>query len=64
MIGKPTHDMNGSSSCIGLIFYSNVNLAKIVELNNHFMKHVTMGNISYVTLNFNMPLPPPYFREI
>ena len=39
MIDKPTHYINESSSCIDLIFSSNVNLTKIVELNNHFTKN-------------------------
>ena len=35
---------------------------KIVELKNHFIKRY--HNIIYGTLNFNILLPPPYFREI
>ena len=42
MIDKPTHYIIESSSCIDLIFSSNVNLAKNCELNNHCMKPVTI----------------------
>ena len=42
MIGKPAHYVNGSSSNINLVFSSNVNLTKILDLKNLFMKHVTV----------------------
>ena len=42
MIDKPTHSIDGSSSCVDLISSSIEILRKIVELNNHFMKHVTI----------------------
>ena len=63
MIGKPTHYINESSSCIDLIFSSNVNLTKNcgVERSLHKTCH---HNIIYGTLKFNIPLLPPYFREI
>ena len=61
MIDKSTHYINGSSSCINLIFSSNVNLRKNsgVEQSLYETCH---HNIIYI--NFNIPLPPPYFREI
>ena len=57
MIDKPTHYINESSSCIDLIFSSNVNLEQSLYETCHH-------NIIYGTTNFNIPLPPPYFREI
>ena len=63
MIDKPTHYINESSSCIDLIFSSNVNLTKNcgVEQSHYEKCH---HNIIYGTLNFNIPLPPPYYREL
>ena len=63
MIDKPTHYINESSSCIDLIFSSNVNLAKNrgVEQSLYETCH---HNIIYGTLNFNISLTLPYFREI
>ena len=62
MINKPTHFINESSSCIDLIFSSNTSFVKncgselpIYEKCHH--------NIIYETLNFNVPLPPPYYRD-
>ena len=40
MIDRPTHYINESLSFIDLIFSSNVNLTKSMELNNHFTKNV------------------------
>ena len=54
MIDKPTHYINNSSSCIDLIFTSNVNLAKNCRVEQSL----------YENLNFNIPLPLPYFREL
>ena len=62
MIDKPTHYINESSSCIDLIFSSNVNLMKNcgVEQSVYEKCH---HNIIYGILNFNIPLPPPYYRD-
>ena len=56
MIDKATHYINGSSSCIDLIFSSNVNFKSLYETCHY--------NIFHGTLNFNIPHLPPYFREI
>ena len=56
MIDKLTHYIN-ESSCIDLIFSSNVNLTKNCGVKQSLYE-------TYGTLNFNIPLPPPYFREI
>ena len=63
IINKPTHYINESLSCIDLIFSPNVNLTKksrveqsLYEKCHHY--------IIYVALNFNIPLPPPYYRDL
>ena len=63
MINKPTHFINESWSCIDLIFSSNTSFVKncgsellICEKCHH--------NIIYGTLNFDIPLPPPYDKDI
>ena len=38
-------------------------LHQIVELNHQFMKNVLITFI-YGTLNFNITVPPPYYREV
>ena len=62
-IDKSTHFINESSSCIDLIFSSNVNLTKNCGVEQSLYK-TCHHNIIYGTLNFNIPLPPPYFKEI
>ena len=57
MIDKPTHYINNSSSCIDLIFSTNVNLTKNCRFEQSLYEKC------HRTLNFNIPLPPPYFRE-
>ena len=59
MIGKPTDYINESS----LIFSSNVNLTKNCGVEQSLYE-ICHHNIIYGTLNFNIPLPHPYFREI
>ena len=63
MIDKPTHYINESSSCFDLISPPNVNLTKNrgVEQSIYGICH---HNIIYGTLNFNIILPPPYYREL
>ena len=63
MIDKPTHYINELSSCIDLIFSSNVNLTKDRGVEQSLNK-ICYHNIIYRPLNFNIPLPYPYFREI
>ena len=62
MIDKPTHYINESSSYIDLIFCSNVNLTKNCGVEKSLYK-TCHRNIICKTLNFNISLPPPYFRE-
>ena len=63
MVNKPTHFINESSACIDLIFSSNTSFVKNCgsELAIYGKCH---HNIIYGNLNFNVPLPPPYYRDI
>ena len=63
MINKPTHFINESSSSIDLIFSSNTSFVKSCgsELSISEKCH---HNIIYGTLNFDIPLPPPYYRDV
>ena len=63
MIDKPTHYISESSSYINLIFPSNVNLTKNWGVRQSLYQ-TCHHNIIYGTLNFDIRLPPPYFREI
>ena len=63
MIDKPAHYINESSSYINLISPSNVNLTKSCGVEQSLYE-TCHHNIIYATLNFNIRLPPPYFREI
>ena len=62
MIDKPTHYINKSSSCIDWIFSSNVNLTKNCGV-EQWLYETCHHDIIYGTRNFNIALPPPYFRE-
>ena len=56
-----THFINGSSSCIDLIFYSNTSyLTTGMEQSIYGKCHY---NIIYMKLNFDIPLPPPYYSK-
>ena len=63
LINQPTHFVNKTSSCINLIFSSDLNITKNcgIEKTIHEKCH---HDIIYGTLNLNVPLPPPYYREI
>ena len=63
LINKPTHFVNKTSPCIGLIFSSDLNITLncVIEKTIHEQCH---HDIIYRTLNFSVPLPPPYYREI
>ena len=63
MIDKPTHFINESSSYINLTFSSDVNLTKNCGVEQSLYK-TCHHKIIYGTLNFNIPLHSPYFREI
>ena len=57
LMNKPTHFINGTSSCIDLIsFIRNYGIEQSIYEKYHH-------NITYGTLDFNVPLPLPYYRE-
>ena len=59
LIKKPRHFINRTSSCSDLIFSSNVSFIR-----NYGIEQSMSYNITYGTLDFNVPLPPPCYREI
>ena len=61
MIDKPTHYINESSTCIDLIFSSNVNHKKNCGVEQSLYKKCH-HNIIHGTLNFDIPLPPPSYN--
>ena len=63
LINQPTHFVNKTSSCINLIFSSDLNITKNcgIEKTIHEKCH---HDIIYGTWNLNVPLSPPYYREI
>ena len=63
LIDQPTHITKESSSCIDLIFTSNPSFisASGVELSLYEKCH---HNLIYGKINFNVPLPPLYIREV
>ena len=63
MINKRTHYINESSSSIDSVFSSNVSLTKNCGVEQLLYKKCHQ-NIVYRTLNFNIPLPPSYYREL
>ena len=63
MIGQPTHIMNDKSPCIDLLFTTNNKLLCDVGV-EHTIYNNCHHNITYESLNLNIPLPPPYHREV
>ena len=61
MIDKPTHYINESSTCIDLIFSSDVNQKKNCGVEQSLNKKCH-HNIIHGTLNFDIPLPPPSYN--
>ena len=63
LIDQPTHITEESSSCIDLILTSNSSFtsASGVELSLYEKCH---HDLIYGKINFNVPLPPPYIREV
>ena len=63
LIDQPTHITKESSSCIDLIFTSNRSFfsASGVKLSLYEKCH---HNLIYGKINFKVPLPPPYEREV
>ena len=63
LINEPTHFVNKTSSCIDLIFSSDLNIARNCRIEKTIYGKCH-HDIIYGTLNFNVPRPPPYYREI
>ena len=63
MIGQPTHIINGKSSCIDLLFATNSKLLSEVGVEQTIYDKCH-HNIIYGSLNLNISLPPPYYREV
>ena len=63
LIDQPSHITKESSSCIDLIFISNPSVisASRVELSLYQKFH---HNLIHGKISFNVPLPPPYIREV
>ena len=62
MNDTPFYFTNSSSSYIGLLFSSNMNyLTTEVEQSIYDKCH---HNFIYGKLNFDIPLPPPYYRKL
>ena len=63
MIDQPTQCVNGSSSCINLIFTSNTSLVTDFGVNPRLYK-TCHHNLIFGKINFNIPLLPPFYRGI
>ena len=63
MTDKATYYINESSSCIDLIFSSNVSLTKNFSFEKALYE-TCHHNVIYGTRKFNIPLLTPYFREM
>ena len=63
MINKPTHFINESSPCINVIFSSNTSFIKNCESELSIYEKCR-HDIVYGTLNFAIPHPPPYYRDV
>ena len=63
MIDQPTHCVNGSSSCIDLIFTSNANLVTDFGFDPTLYK-TCHHNLIFGKINFNVTLPSPFYRFI
>ena len=63
MINKPTYFINRTSSCNDLIFSPNMSFIRIYGIEQSIYEKCH-HNITYDTLDFSVPLPPPYYREI
>ena len=62
-IGQPTHITNDKPPYIDLLFTTNSKwLCDVGAEPTIYNK--CHHNIIYVSLNFNIPLPPPYYREV
>ena len=63
MIGLPTHIVNDKWSCIDLLFTTNSKFLCDVGVEQTIYNKYH-HNIIYGSLNLNILLPPPYYREV
>ena len=62
LVNKPTHYVTDSSSCIDLIFTSNMNLVTEFGVDPTLYK-ACQHNLIFGKINFNIPLPSPFHRD-
>ena len=60
---KPTHSVNAGSSCMDFIFTSNTNLVTDFGVNST-LHETCHQNLIFGKINFNNPLPSPFYRNI
>ena len=63
MIGQSTHIMNDKSSRINFLFTTNNQLFCDAGVEQTIYNKCCHNTI-YGSLNLNIPLPPPYYREV
>ena len=63
LINKPTHATKESSSCIDLIFATSPNLIREIGVELSIFENCHY-NLIYGIIDFKVPLPPPYLREV
>ena len=63
LIDQPTRCVNGSSSCIYLIFNSSTSLVTDFGVNPRLYK-TCHHNLIFGKINFNIPLLPSFYRDI
>ena len=61
LINEPTHFVNKASSCIDLIFSSDLNITRNYGIEKVIHERCQHG-IIYGTLNLNVPILPPYSK--
>ena len=63
LINKPTHCVNGNSSCINFFFASNTNL--VINFGVYPILYKTCHhNLIFGKINFSISLPPSFYRDI
>ena len=63
IIGKPTHVINKSKSCIELIFCTNQNVISKYGVDVSLFDKCH-HNVIYGKINIRVPLPPVFIREV
>ena len=63
LINQPTSITKNSLSCIDLIFTSNPNLISSSGVERSLFEKCHL-NIVYGKIDFEIPIPPPYMREV